>query len=65
MPNKLVAALKENKNNVRRKALVVGGIVVTAVAAGVILHRINANTVDLLIVPAESIAAATEAVVPQ
>jgi hypothetical protein len=42
MPNKLITALKENKNDIRRKVGIVVGVVVATVVAGVVVHKITA-----------------------
>lgn len=40
MPNKLITALKENKNDIRKKVVIVGSIVAATVVAGVVLSKL-------------------------
>lgn len=65
MANQFYTALKENKNNIRKKVLILGGVVITAVAAGVVLHKINSEALDVLIVSAEDLVAATTEALPE
>lgn len=60
--NKLITALKENKNDIRKKVLIVAGVTVAAVAAGVILTKLKDNTVDILIVSEDALTPIAEAV---
>lgn len=49
MPNKLITALKENKNDIRKKVIIVAGITVAAVAAGIVLTKLNADTKEVIL----------------
>lgn len=52
--NKFIAALKENKNDIRKKLAIGVGITVTAVAVGVILTKVvQQNSEVLVLVPDE------------
>ena len=44
---KFVAALKENKNNIRAKLAIAGGITLVAIAAGVVLTKIANSVVEV------------------
>lgn len=50
MSNKFVTALKTNENNFRKKVLIATGITVAAVAAGVVLTKMNADLKEVIIV---------------
>lgn len=54
MPNKLIVALKENKNDIRKKLAIGVGITIAAVAAGVLLTKYaNDQREVLLVTPVE------------
>ena len=48
MANKLITALKEDKNDIRKKLAIVGGIVVTSVIAGIVITKLSGQTVWLV-----------------
>lgn len=43
MPVQIITAVKENTRGIRRKLLVVGGIVVAVIGAGLLLHQLNSE----------------------
>lgn len=49
MASKLITALKENKNDTRKKVVVIGTIVVATVVAGIVLTKLNANQRDVIV----------------
>lgn len=54
MPNKFIAALKENKSDVRKKVIIATAVTVGVVATAVVLSKMKDNTTDvLLLTPAE------------
>lgn len=61
MPNKLITALKENKNDVRKKVLIATAVTVGVIATAVVLSKMKDNNVDVLLVTAEAGEALAEA----
>lgn len=61
MSNKLITALKENKNDIRKKLVIVGSVVVATVVAGVVLTRIAAERENVILVLEEATEAVTDA----
>ena len=61
MSNKLITALKENKNDVRKKVLVATAITVGVVATAVVLSKMKDNNVDVLVLTTEAGEAIAEA----
>jgi len=59
MAIKLITALKENKNDIRKKVIITAGITVAAVAAGVVLAKMNDKLVWVELSPEVADAAAT------
>ncbi len=53
MPNKLITALKENKNDARKKLLVATAITVGVIATAVVLSRLKDQTTNVLLVTTE------------
>ena len=50
MPNRLIEAVKENKNDIRKKLVIAAGITVAAVAVGVVLAKVASQQTDLVFV---------------
>src|SRR5690606_24685273 len=50
MPNKLVTALKENKNDIRKKVVIATAVTVGVIATAVVLSKMKDNAVDVLVV---------------
>lgn len=49
MPNQLITALKENKNDLRKKVLIATAVTVGVVATAVVLSKMKDNTTDVLL----------------
>jgi hypothetical protein len=49
MTNKLVTALKENKNDVRKKVLIATAVTVGVIATAVVLSKLKDNNVDVIL----------------
>ncbi|QCG77537.1 hypothetical protein SEA_DIZZYRUDY_40 [Microbacterium phage DizzyRudy] len=61
MPNKLVTALKENKNDIRKKIVIATAVSVGVIATAVVLSKMKDNAVDVLVVTTESAEAIADA----
>ena len=61
MPNKLVTALKENKNDIRKKVVIATAVTVGVIATAVVLSKMKDNAVDVLVVTTESAEAIADA----
>lgn len=49
MPNKLITALKENKNDIRKKVVITAAVTVGVIATAVVLSKMKDNNVDVLL----------------
>lgn len=49
MPNKFLSALKENKNDVRKKVIIATAVTVGVVATAIVLSKMKDNTTDVLL----------------
>lgn len=54
MPNKFVTALKENKNDIRKKVVIATVITVGVVAGAVVLSKMKDQTTDVLLITTEA-----------
>lgn len=54
MSNKLITALKENKNDVRKKVLIATAVTVGVIATAVVLSKMKDNNVDVLVLTQEA-----------
>ncbi|WMI34475.1 membrane protein [Microbacterium phage Damascus] len=61
MPNKLITALKENKNDIRKKIVIATAVSVGVIATAVVLSKMKDNAVDVLVVTTESAEAIADA----
>lgn len=61
MPNKLITALKENKNDIRKKVVIATAVSVGVIATAVVLSKMKDNAVDVLVVTTESAEAIADA----
>ena len=61
MPNKLITALKENKNDIRKKVLITTAVAVGVVATAIVLSKMKDNNVDVLVISTEAAEAITDA----
>lgn len=50
MPAKFVTAFKKNENDFRKKVIVIAGITVAAIAAGVVLSKMKDSTENVILV---------------
>lgn len=50
MPNKLITALKENKNDARKKLAIAVTVTVAAIAAGIVLTKIANDQREVILV---------------
>ena len=57
MPNKLVTALKENKNDVRKKVIIATAVTVGVIATAVVLSKMKDQTENVLLITTEAGAA--------
>ncbi|AWN03285.1 hypothetical protein PBI_CAMILLE_38 [Microbacterium phage Camille] len=54
MQNKLITALKENKNDVRKKVVIAAAVTVGVIATAVVLSKMKDNSTDVLLVTTEA-----------
>ena len=54
MPNKLVTALKENKNDVRKKVIIATAVTVGVIATAVVLSKMKDQTENVLLITTEA-----------
>lgn len=64
MPNKLITALKENKNKIRTRLAVATGTVVAIVIAAAVLNKLNQQQSDIFLLEIPAGETADEALVP-
>lgn len=53
MANKLITALKENKNDVRKKVIIATAVTVGVLATAVVLSKMKDNATDIILVTTE------------
>lgn len=63
MDNKLIAAVKENKGDIRKKIVIVAAVTVGVIATAVVLSKLKDSTTDVLLVTADSADAIADATV--
>lgn len=61
MPNKLITALKENKNDVRKKIVIATAVTVGVIATAVVLSKMKDNNVDVILLTEAGAEAIAEA----
>ena len=61
MTNKLITALKENENDIRKKIVIATAVSVGVIATAVVLSKMKDNAVDVLVVTTESAEAIADA----
>lgn len=54
MANKLVTALKENKNDVRKKVIIATAVTVGVIATAVVLSKMKDQTENVLLITTEA-----------
>ena len=54
MPNKLITALKENKNDVRKKVIIATAVTVGVIATAVVLSKMKDQTENVLLITTEA-----------
>lgn len=59
--NNFVTALKENKNDIRKKVLITAAVSVGVIATAVVLSKMKDSTTDVLLVTTEAAEAITDA----
>lgn len=57
----LITALKENKNDIRKKVLIATAVTVGVVATAVVLSKMKDNRVDVLVLSEAGVEALAEA----
>lgn len=54
MPNKLITALKENKNDIRKKVVISAAVTVGVIATAVVLSKMKDNATDVILITTEA-----------
>lgn len=61
MSNKLITALKENKNDIRKKIFIATAVSVGVIATAIVLSKMKDSTTDILLITTEGAEAIADA----